>query len=54
MKREIIITKNDRIWEWTIVEGGKVLFGGVCRTKRAAKNDSAIVWRANADSNAHE
>lgn len=47
MKREIIIRKNHQVWEWNIVEGGKVLFGGVTRTKKAAKNDSGIVWRAN-------
>jgi hypothetical protein len=47
MKREIIIKKYHLIWEWQIVEGRKVLFGGFSRTKKDAKNDAGIVWRQN-------
>ena len=42
MKRTLKITKEGRAWCWSIREGRKVIFGGYCRTKKEALNDSGI------------
>ena len=39
-----IIKKYHKIWEWQIIQGGKVIAGGYGRTKKDATND-ADVWR---------
>lgn len=43
MKHEIIITKERRVWQWQVILGGEILFGGYCRTKKAATSDAETV-----------
>lgn len=54
MKRKIEIKRiqveGRKVWQWRILEGRKILFGGMCATKKDAANDAGIVWRENNDS----
>ena len=53
MKRKIEIKRiqveGRKVWQWRILEGRKILFGGMCATKKDAANDAGIVWRENAE-----
>lgn len=40
-----------RVWQWRIMQGRKIAFGGLCRTKRDALNDAGIVLRENQTTN---
>lgn len=51
MKRKIEIKRiqveGRKVWQWRILQGRKILFGGMCATKKDAENDADIVWREN-------
>jgi hypothetical protein len=51
MKRQIEIKRiqveGRNVWQWRILEGRKILFGGMCATKKDAVNDAGIIWREN-------
>lgn len=36
---------GQKVWEWWVKDGRKILAGGICFTKADAKNDAAIWLR---------
>ena len=50
MKTQIkkIRVDGKQVWEWRILDGRKVLFGGMCATKKDAVNDASVVKSQNA------
>ncbi len=34
-----------KVWQWQILKGHRVVYGGMCATKKDALNDSQIVLR---------
>lgn len=49
MKTQIkkIRVDGKQVWEWRILDGRKVLFGGMCATKKDAVNDASVVKSQN-------
>lgn len=62
MKTKIVLKKirgrtpvTDRpssrmIWQWRVMEGRKIVYGGLCATKRDAMNDARSMLTENNDS----
>lgn len=34
-----------KVWQWRILDGRRIAYGGLCATKRDAANDAGIVLR---------
>ena len=48
MKTEnAIIRESARCWRWEVRQGRKIIAGGYCATKKAAKNDMGVWLRLN-------
>ena len=47
MKTEIkkIKIEGRKVWQWRILDGRRIAYGGLCATKRDAANDAGIVLR---------
>lgn len=47
MKRRIeykrVQVEGRKVWEWWIKQGRKILFGGMCATKKDAENDVRVM-----------
>jgi hypothetical protein len=40
-----IQVEGKKVWQWHILKGRKVEYGGMCSTRKDAENDAAIVLR---------
>jgi hypothetical protein len=51
MKRKIEIKRiqveGRKVWQWRILQGRKILFGGMCATKKDAENDAESLMLMN-------
>lgn len=47
MKTQIkkVTIEGRKVWQWRILDGRRIAYGGLCATKRDAANDSGIVLR---------
>jgi hypothetical protein len=47
MKTQIkkVTIEGRKVWQWRILDGRRIAYGGLCATKRDAANDAGIVLR---------